>query len=737
MDNFLSIPLPPVQPFARGSYQAKLKNPSSATRGPRYYDLHMSTTQTLRRVLHYPGFESEVTAYLHAELAKLSPGLIAWPDSALALRTVISRQTRYYGAEADVASYLSACIAPIVDIVNVAITKTPITNTPNPISWACSNGGAPSGRVNDQGIPDAMLIPAVGVLSNQDICAMSNMLGETWTTFLAVEIKTPMSAPGGVLAAIDALARSKEEYPWYQCRNPSQCATVNPHYGVDHPYHEIVNRASPDVPSFQHPASNDSTPPNRPSVYINKPIQSTMDATTSARYILQQAWASAVKQDATLILITTGNDAYFGVRHRKSQTLCLSPRFVLNTSSFVPLFLGVFLKGYAETCARAEVLRRTESWQILWNARIAKLSISKDLVETAKNCRYALENSSPLLVGKAQDITNLAIPRLGNWTIIEHLPFYFFAGVLVPPITIEELRAVTTWAPRVVPSTGSGAQRKRATNDDKSAPPNKKRMVNNEKKSVDIQQEAMTLKIHVQSSTLFSQFTHTGILVKNHKNDKNDKNDRNDKQTNYKVSCLFSPSFSQLVNMQTHFQNYTMLKRAGVRLLPHYGIWKSPDTLWSLMVADEAGRSLQDYGPWNLDDDQRSKFKEALAEIHSKGYRHGAISRSNLYIRFNDEGKCDVFILGFEHVQRLLVLAGDTPKKLEMDMLQLILDEQQDPSQEWRATSVYQDAASHISQPSPAAVAAAGQSEASTSNSNGQNIATTSQVGDTPMDTDD
>ncbi|TFK71952.1 hypothetical protein BDN72DRAFT_836874 [Pluteus cervinus] len=151
--------------------------------------------------------------------------------------------------------------------------------------------------------------------------------------------------------------------------------------------------------------------------------------------------------------------------------------------------------------------------------------------------------------------------------------------------------------------------------------------------------------------------------------------------------------------MTWHYQNYTRLVSAGARrLLPHHGIWYSPDAKWNVLVADEAGRSLQDYGPWNLDSAVKAKFIGALQDIHSAGFCHGAITRSNLYVRFA-EGGCHAFILGFQHIRDISEFPVDHgPTKLAKDIeratLNMILDEKPPPVKParlpWYATNFRQ-----------------------------------------------
>jgi hypothetical protein len=67
-----------------------------------------------------------------------------------------------------------------------------------------------------------------------------------------------------------------------------------------------------------------------------------------------KTWAEAVRSDATLLVVNTGNFEFIGVRHRESRTLFLSPLIdVQNTPTYAKLHTGLYISAFCDTVDRA------------------------------------------------------------------------------------------------------------------------------------------------------------------------------------------------------------------------------------------------------------------------------------------------------------------------------------------------------------------------------------------------
>jgi hypothetical protein len=81
----------------------------------------------------------------------------------------------------------------------------------------------------------------------------------------------------------------------------------------------------------------------------------------------QKTWAQAVRNDATLLVVSSGNLEFIGVRHRESRTLFLSPLIdVQNVPAYAKLHTGLYIAAFRDTVDRALQLRDAEKPPLSW-----------------------------------------------------------------------------------------------------------------------------------------------------------------------------------------------------------------------------------------------------------------------------------------------------------------------------------------------------------------------------------
>jgi hypothetical protein len=81
----------------------------------------------------------------------------------------------------------------------------------------------------------------------------------------------------------------------------------------------------------------------------------------------QKTWAEAVRNDATILVVNSGNFEFIGVRHRDSQTLFLSPLIeVQTTPAYAKLHTGLYIAAFHDTVCRALQLRNAKKRPPTW-----------------------------------------------------------------------------------------------------------------------------------------------------------------------------------------------------------------------------------------------------------------------------------------------------------------------------------------------------------------------------------
>jgi hypothetical protein len=81
----------------------------------------------------------------------------------------------------------------------------------------------------------------------------------------------------------------------------------------------------------------------------------------------RKTWAEAVHSDATLMIFSSGNFEFIGVRHRDSQTLFLSPLIeVQSIPTYAKLHTGLYIAAFRDTAARAVHLRDAKKLPPSW-----------------------------------------------------------------------------------------------------------------------------------------------------------------------------------------------------------------------------------------------------------------------------------------------------------------------------------------------------------------------------------
>ncbi|KDQ19252.1 hypothetical protein BOTBODRAFT_51699 [Botryobasidium botryosum FD-172 SS1] len=81
------------------------------------------------------------------------------------------------------------------------------------------------------------------------------------------------------------------------------------------------------------------------------------DEEDQARDWVQQAWYEAVKEDATFLILHSGNHEMIAIRHRKSQTLFISDIIEPSTfSGYGKLEIGLYITALQDAFSRAKVL---------------------------------------------------------------------------------------------------------------------------------------------------------------------------------------------------------------------------------------------------------------------------------------------------------------------------------------------------------------------------------------------
>ncbi|KAH8822397.1 hypothetical protein DL96DRAFT_1714718 [Flagelloscypha sp. PMI_526] len=181
--------------------------------------------------------------------------------------------------------------------------------------------------------------------------------------FMHWEAKSITAGALRVMQAIVALAGQGQEFQYEACSEQNQQCTNGEHHWERSSYEFITVTGRPpswdaDGYAWEDPDASKfiDTAENRG---IISPIpweQVGEGARTSARNILQQAWAQAVRNDTTIFEIFSGVYTIICVRSRNGSSLTVSPVIrVAHFRGYAKLIIGMFIGAFKDALARSEI----------------------------------------------------------------------------------------------------------------------------------------------------------------------------------------------------------------------------------------------------------------------------------------------------------------------------------------------------------------------------------------------
>lgn len=317
---------------------------SGSTRRPARWDMHLHEKLILKKVVSARDLTSRLGEIADSALerAQADPNYRK-PDQLSekmkSLGAACIKNTKY---ESEVRNFYKESIAPRCLAAAGALG---FGTAGDFLKWQSKVYGQTQAKA------DGFLVVAVqgsDFLALPDISKRRIKLLEKWNlNVLAIwEFKSLAAGSKSTMDAILGLT-SEESFSWTGCTSHDPCKSNR----NDPVHHTTCRKTSPNslLPLI-------GSQPN-----VAKSFQAKR-ARVKPRHILQQAWAEAVQNDATFIVINAGLYEIIGFRHRASQTLHLSD--VIDVSKSTPaygkLHTGLYLAAFKDALDRAQQLDRMD-----------------------------------------------------------------------------------------------------------------------------------------------------------------------------------------------------------------------------------------------------------------------------------------------------------------------------------------------------------------------------------------
>ncbi|TFK71963.1 hypothetical protein BDN72DRAFT_876813 [Pluteus cervinus] len=337
-------------------------SPNTSTRPPAYYDAHLAPELVLRRITSLPTLASDLKRCVENNTLRVCSQRLVSDDEEDAIENLSlpgSLPSLVYKTEKNIVDYFDRYVAPITcslailflfreEFLESRATKKLYYET--------------TANERNKAIADAFL--RLRQLPGDEELVAGN-------TLVIWENKTPEAGSLGVRNALKKLI-NEGTFGWFRCSGELDEA-CSKQKGHSDSYGNIIYtraRRSPDSTRFG------NTLPEAPSeqtVRTDKLRRGERGTGIThrehAQYIIQQveilspirafpAWAEAVKNDTTFLVIQMGNHEYIGLRHRESQELFLSEEICVQSPGYIQLHVGLYMRALFDAELRSARLAR-------------------------------------------------------------------------------------------------------------------------------------------------------------------------------------------------------------------------------------------------------------------------------------------------------------------------------------------------------------------------------------------
>ncbi|TDL16196.1 hypothetical protein BD410DRAFT_902176 [Rickenella mellea] len=364
--------------------EQRMPSGSGSTRYPEFYNQHLAPELVLKFVKHLPGIGKVIKGQVDSRVEKalaMEKGTLLLPKSTEAMDGKARLIPRKMYKEESVVEFYK---------IVVFYTCAPIASTlllhPGTDRWATilelmrQNGPAPIAyanlRIRDHTGDAPDVSPA---LWNLDPPAFRELLQHLiddevlidWCASIS-EFKLPSVGAEEMMAEIDRNARLNIDrrmesvaFPWEFCPyNKKKAKCIN---------RDITTEIGDDVlPSVWNVLIQELSEPQSSNVghaeaavsgsseirwsqespVLEHPTYKASREVT-AKYFCDQAWVQAVFHDASLILMSTGNYEFIGIRDRKTQTLYISDLIIPSEyDAYLKLHTGFYITAIEDMLAR-------------------------------------------------------------------------------------------------------------------------------------------------------------------------------------------------------------------------------------------------------------------------------------------------------------------------------------------------------------------------------------------------
>ncbi|TFK67760.1 hypothetical protein BDN72DRAFT_960740 [Pluteus cervinus] len=613
---------------------------STRTRPPAYFDAHLHDDLVLRQIRCFPNLDTVLTQVAHNALDDLvsnTPEVISTSDLAW---DPYPRETLH--DEATIAEYYSKHTAARAKV----LANLLINNGTSPLKWQASPisralGAIPDGFLRFRNPGHAPKVPSSVQLPGRSEKEAYKLAIASW------EFKTPSAAPNAVQDAIEKMMG--KPYSWYRCHGPldkaCSCKAGHSVAGVVH-YTSQVRSPDGDLEDFKYIQTFPTSPPSGPPTYYRARESIAAEGgrpEAKARHIIQQAWAQAVKEDVTFLVINMGQREFIGYRHRGSQTLFLSRPYRVYDENYTGIHIGLWLAAYRDVMERVRLLNSAFTVMDA-GPSTSKLDPDPVAVKVLSNYKEKPKQTTQNLL-KIMSIEQLLcnIPSINvkitheSTQMESKLPWrrYDVAGY---PL-FDDVRALEQKV--------SQHHRLKTLPD-----------------SWPIENWHLVMTPLPATEDPLGAFSHGAVLKEKYK--------RTTKEVPGGLVARVTLGPPQTISdLRDQYINYWKLRDAGASgdaLVPYYTLFVAPDDIAAVLIAARPGVSL-----WHLDDplDVHTLFKNQLNHFHQSGYLHGKFHKEDLYVQSSSVAVFD----GFGSIKPHEDEEDKGPTEEEAAQLSVLLDE--------------------------------------------------------------
>ncbi|KAG6818920.1 hypothetical protein H0H93_000305 [Arthromyces matolae] len=358
---------------------------STQTRTPGFFDKHLEEIIRLNRVVHLPTIAKDLKIVadqaVHAFPAeKLPPPVHPFPTIQTMIKVQDEIDSIVIQKELEVQQIYALIANKCLDVA--ATLAYPNSNgtwassllkwTSSPLkkkeSSAADNQATPDGLLNFDDDPGPTLKKSTD--TKAPVIARSLISDYDMRALVLAEIKNLNFCEIATLHEI-VEKFNDGQFPWVCCELGAKCCT-------EHSPNPTEEHVGWDARNHVCQSMREARERRDKSMHADLPYVD--EFSQGSRDLLQQAWASAVRYDATFILIHAGNAEIIAIRDRQTQTLFVSDVIQVNNfDDYLQMHVGLYIAAIRDAEDRAFTRATTEELPLTWTppGRTGVLDLTK------------------------------------------------------------------------------------------------------------------------------------------------------------------------------------------------------------------------------------------------------------------------------------------------------------------------------------------------------------------------